>query len=153
MAIETIGAIAAQASSGGAALPATRMVELSPLSNSGVSSFGQSHNNAQLEVRFKESIQKFNGISGASQSSSVPPAMKGLFNALDQINTEAKSVSEFAADAESSGGQLTPGEMVQTVFRNCFVNKANAHEPRPYVPDAVCASAYAERVQQPKSVQ
>ena len=117
MAIETIGAITAQASSGASALPATRMVELSPLSNSGISSLGQSQNNAQLEVRFKESMQKYNGVSGASQSSAVPPAMKGLFNALDQINTEAKSVSDFAANAESSGGQLTPGEMVQLTMK------------------------------------
>jgi hypothetical protein len=117
MAIETIGAIAVQASSGGAALPATRMVELSPLSRSGISSVGQTQNNAQLEVRFNESIQKHSGISGAAPSSAVPPAMKGMFNALDQINTEAKSVSDFASQAEASGGQLTPGEIVQLTMK------------------------------------
>jgi hypothetical protein len=117
MAIETIGALAAQATSGGAALPATRFVELSPLNNSSVSSLGQSQHNAQLEVRFRESMQKHNGVSGASQSSAVPPAMKGLFNALDQMNVEAKSVSDFASTAEASGGQLTPGEMVQLTMK------------------------------------
>lgn len=117
MAIETIGAIAAQASAGGATLPPTRMVELSPLSHSSISSVGQSQNNAQLEVRFKESIQKYNGASGVSQTSTVPPAMKGLFNALDHINTEAKSVSDFASEAEASGGQLTPGEIVQLTMK------------------------------------
>jgi hypothetical protein len=117
MAIETIGAIAAQTSSGGAALPTTRMVELSPLSQSNISSLGQSQNHAQLEVRFKESMQKYGSVSGASQTSTVPPAMKGMFNALDHINSEAKSVSEFAANAESSGGQLTPGEMVQLTMK------------------------------------
>jgi hypothetical protein len=117
MAIETIGAIAAQASSGGSALPAPRMVELSPLSRSGISSLGQSQHNAQLEVRFNESILKYSGATGSSQSSAVPPAMKGLFNALDHINTEAKSVSDFASNAEASGGQLTPGEIVQLTMK------------------------------------
>jgi hypothetical protein len=117
MAIETIGAIAAQASSSRSALPTPRMVELSPLNRSGISSLGQSQNNAQLEVRFNESIQKYNGATGVSQSSAVPPAMKGLFNALDHINTEAKSVSDFASNAEASGGQLTPGEIVQLTMK------------------------------------
>jgi hypothetical protein len=117
MAIETIGAIAAQASSSRSALPTPRMVELSPLNRSGISSLGQSQNNAQLEVRFNESIQKYNGATGVSQSSAVSPAMKGLFNALDHINTEAKSVSDFASNAEASGGQLTPGEIVQLTMK------------------------------------
>jgi hypothetical protein len=117
MAIETIGAIAAQATSGGSALPATRMVELSPLSRSGMSSIGQSHNNAQLEVRFNESIQKYSSASGSAPSSAVPPAMKGMFNALDHINTEAKSVSDFASNVEASGGQMTPGEMIQLTMK------------------------------------
>jgi hypothetical protein len=117
MAIETIGAIAAQATSGGSALPATRMVELSPLSRSGMSSIGQSQNNAQLEVRFNESIQKYSNASGSPPTSAVPPAMKGMFNALDHINTEAKSVSDFAANVEASGGQMTPGEMIQLTMK------------------------------------
>lgn len=117
MAIETISALAAQASSGGAGLSATRTIELAPLRNSSISSLGQSQHNAQLEVRFKESMQRYSGSSGISQAIEVPPAMKGMFNALDQINTEAKSVSEFAANAESSGGQLTPGEIVQLTMK------------------------------------
>ncbi len=117
MAIETISALAAQASSGGTAFAATRMVELTPYRNSGVSSLGQSQHNAQLEVRFKESIHKYSSASGISQPLEVPPAMKGMLSALDQINNEAKSVSDYAANAESSGGQLTPGEIVQLTMK------------------------------------
>ena len=117
MAIETIAALAAQASSGGTTMSMTRMVELSPLSRAGVSSVGQTQNAAQLEVRFNAAVQKHSGVSTATSSSSVPPAMKGLFNALDQINVEAKSVSDHASDMEASGGQLTPGEMVMLTMK------------------------------------
>jgi hypothetical protein len=117
MAIEIISTVAAQTASVGTALSATRTVELTPLRNSGVSSFSQSQNNAQLEVRFKDALHKHDSVLGAPQSVEVPPAMKGMFNALDQINNEAKSVSDFAANAESSGGQLTPGEIVQLTMK------------------------------------
>lgn len=117
MAIETIGALMAQASSGGAAGSMTRMVELSPLSHSGGSTIANTQNAHQLEVRFKEAVQKHSGSSDIPSASSVPPAMKGLFNALDQINVEAKSVSDHAADMEASGGQLTPGEMVMLTMK------------------------------------
>ena len=100
MAIETIGALMAQASSGGTAGSMTRMVELSPLSHSGGSTIANTQNAHQLEVRFKEAVQKHSGSSDIPSASNVPPAMKGLFNALDQINVEAKSVSDHAADME-----------------------------------------------------
>jgi hypothetical protein len=117
MAIETIGAVAAQISNAGFAMPASRSVELSPVGKTGDTTINQTQSQVQLEVRFKEALQKFSGTSTSSNAGAVPPAMKGLFNALDQINTEAKSVSDFAAQAEASGNQLTPGEMVMLTMK------------------------------------
>lgn len=117
MAIETVGAIMAQVTSSTTAIPAARSIELAPVGVSGGSSLVNSQNQTQLEVRFKEALQKYGSASATSNAGSVPPAMKGLFNALDQINTEAKSVSDFAARAEASGNQLTPGEMVMLTMK------------------------------------
>jgi hypothetical protein len=117
MAIEAVGAVMAHMSGVGMAMPASRSVELSPIGRSGGATFSQTQSDTQLEVRFKEALQKFNGASPTSNAGAVPPAMKGLFNALDQINTEAKSVSDFAAQAEASGNQLTPGEMVMLTMK------------------------------------
>lgn len=117
MAIETIGALAAQISNTSQAMPASRSVELSPVGKSSNVTVSQTQSQVQLELRFNEALQKFSGGSASSNAGAVPPAMKGLFNALDQINTEAKSVSDFAAQAEASGNQLTPGEMVMLTMK------------------------------------
>jgi len=53
------------------------------------------------------------GVQGTVAAGPIPPAMKGMFNALDQVNVQARAVSRYAETAEASGGQLTPGEMVQ----------------------------------------
>lgn len=53
----------------------------------------------------------------AATGGSMPSAVKGLFNALDGINTQARSVSDYAATAEASGGTLTPGEIVQLTMK------------------------------------
>jgi hypothetical protein len=50
-------------------------------------------------------------------SSDVPPAVKGLLDTLDKVNVEAKSVSDYARTAETSGGELTPGEIVELTMR------------------------------------
>lgn len=117
MSIESIGAVSAQALASNTAMPTTRMVELSPLGQPGGSTLGQTQNTAQLEVRFNEAIRKHGNVQGGASSGSVPPAMKGLFNALDQINNDAKSVSDFASEAELTGGEMTPGEMVMLTMK------------------------------------
>jgi hypothetical protein len=40
-----------------------------------------------------------------------------MFSALDQVNVQARSVSRYAETAEASGGQLTPGEIVQLTMK------------------------------------
>jgi hypothetical protein len=67
-----------------------------------------------LSVKFSEAM---NRAETAAPSSKITGPMKGLFNTLDQINVQARSVSDYAATAEASGGQLTPGEIVQLTMK------------------------------------
>ncbi len=68
-----------------------------------------------LSVKFAEAMSRANQI--APGSSSIGGPAKGMFEALDQINLQARSVSDYAATAEASGGQLTPGEIIQLTMK------------------------------------
>jgi hypothetical protein len=85
-----------------------RSFDLSPTGVSQVAS-------PKLEVQFRQAMDSVTG--GRGGSSDVPPVMKGAFSALDQVNNQARSVSDYASTAEASGGQLTPGEIVQLTMR------------------------------------
>lgn len=50
-------------------------------------------------------------------SGDVPPAIKNMLSSLDRVNGEAKGVTDYAKTAEASGGELTPGEVVQLTMR------------------------------------
>jgi hypothetical protein len=71
----------------------------------------------QVEARFQAALTRAGGLEGPAATGAVPAPLKGMFDALDQINVKAKSVSDYAATAEASGGQLTPGEMVMLTMR------------------------------------
>jgi len=47
----------------------------------------------------------------------LSPAMRGMLNTLDNVNVEARSVADYARTVEASGGELTPGEIVQLTMR------------------------------------
>ncbi len=70
----------------------------------------------QATAQFENAIaaQQAQRVGGASD---VPPAVKDLLGTLDKVNTEAKSVSDYARTAETSGGELTPGEIVNLTMR------------------------------------
>ncbi len=114
MAIEQVAAAAAN---NAGSMPGARQIDLSPPGGG-----GHSFATPQVEASFKASMQRADGVGApghvnAAQSSDVPTPVKGLFNALDQVNMQAKSVSEYASTAEASGGQLTPGEIVQLTMK------------------------------------
>ena len=69
----------------------------------------------QLAVKFREALGSAGGVSPVGGGS--PSGMRSMFNTLDNVNNQAKFVSEFASQAEASGGQLTPGEIVQLTMR------------------------------------
>lgn len=47
----------------------------------------------------------------------MPAPVGKLLGALDGIDVQARSVADYARTSEASGGQLTPGEMVQLTMR------------------------------------
>lgn len=50
-------------------------------------------------------------------SKDMAPAMREMLGALDKVNGEAKSVADYARTAQSNGGEMTPGEIVQLTMR------------------------------------
>ncbi|WP_184087261.1 hypothetical protein [Sphingomonas xinjiangensis] len=107
MSVDAIGALAGPAGAGGS----TRAFELLPAGG------GAGGLSPGAEGRFQAALDKMGGIEGAVQAGPLPPALKGMFNALDQVNIQARSVSRYAQAAEASGGQLTPGEIVQLTMK------------------------------------
>lgn len=110
MGIEAIGSLLASAGAAGTAGVGQRAFDLLPPGDgAGIA--------PQLEARFHAALEKLGGIEAAVPAGPIPPALKGMFNALDQVNVQARSVSRYAEAAEASGGQLTPGEMVQLTMK------------------------------------
>jgi hypothetical protein len=76
---------------------------------------GKTAGDAGISVKFAEAMSRANQFSPGDTSIGGPA--KGMFDALDQINLQARSVSDYAATAEASGGQLTPGEIIQLTMK------------------------------------
>ena len=110
MSIEAIGALVASvAGPAGSAPAAGRAFDLLPPGGGGL--------NPQVEGRFQAALERAGGVEATVPAAPIPPALKGMFNALDQVNVQARSVSRYAHAAEASGGQLTPGEIVQLTMK------------------------------------
>ncbi len=110
MASEILGAISAVSGSGGVSTAQTRSMELLPKGGAE----GVAKPSSDMQVRFSQamgSVQAPTAVQAPSQT------MKTMFNTLDKVNNQAKSVSDYASTAELSGGQLTPGEIVQLTMR------------------------------------
>lgn len=56
-------------------------------------------------------------VASVSGPPEISPVMKSMFNQLEKVNGEAKSVSDFAKTAETKAGGMTPGEIVQLTVR------------------------------------
>ena len=67
-------------------------------------------------ARFQAAVERAD-VGAVQGGGGLPPAVQGLFRSLDAINTQAANVADYARTAEASGGQLTPGEMVQLTMR------------------------------------
>jgi hypothetical protein len=110
MSIEAIGALVASVAGPAGSAPAgARAFDLLPPGGGGLS--------PQIEGRFQAALERAGGIEATVPAGPIPPALKGMFNALDQVNVQARSVSRYAEAAEASGGQLTPGEIVQLTMK------------------------------------
>jgi hypothetical protein len=102
--------IAAAAAAGIGAPAGARVTDLGPPGGFGAEAGGPA------AAKFQASMDKA-GVQAPGGAGDVPPAVQGLFKALDNINVQARSVADYASTAEASGGQLTPGEIVQLTMR------------------------------------
>jgi hypothetical protein len=89
-----------------AAMPA-RQVELPPAMPQQTGQDVAADFQASLKVAAAEHMN------GADMS----PAMRDMLGTLDKVNGEAKSVADYARAVEGTGGELTPGEIVQLTMR------------------------------------
>ncbi len=109
MAVEALSALSGVTStSGGQAIKSIRMDAPGHVA-------APSASTQNLDVRFSAAMNRMEQVAPSGGSMATP--VKGLFNALDQVNLQARSVSEYASTAEASGGQLTPGEIVQLTMK------------------------------------
>ncbi|MBB4858850.1 hypothetical protein HNO88_002176 [Novosphingobium chloroacetimidivorans] len=102
MAIESIAAASAAAS----AAPPPRSVDLG--------SAVPQQPTPQMAGQFDNALAQSGAVAPAGE---VPAAIKTMLSQLDKVNGEAKSVTDYAKTAEASGGELTPGEVVQLTMR------------------------------------
>jgi hypothetical protein len=89
-----------------AAIPA-RQVELAPAMPQQAGQDAAADFAASLKVAATEPI-------GGTDMS---PALRGMLGTLDKVNGEAKSGADYARSVEGTGGELTPGEVVQLTMR------------------------------------
>lgn len=82
-----------------AAAPPPRVTELGPVA--------PQQADPAMQGRFEAMLDK----------AEVPQAIKGMLESLDKINGQARSVSDYAKSIETSGGEMTPGEMVNLTMK------------------------------------
>lgn len=84
-----------------------RMVELAPAMPQQAGQDAAADFTASLEAAASEHMG----------GKDMAPAMREMLGALDKVNGEAKSVADYARTAQSNGGEMTPGEIVQLTMR------------------------------------
>lgn len=70
--------------------------------------------NALSTAQPAQSAQAVTGVNGGD---AITPALRGMFNALEKVNGEAKQVADYAANAQASGNDMSPGEVIQLTMR------------------------------------
>lgn len=103
MAIEALGALAGVPTSGVGG--ATRSLSMLPQGDGGAAA--EKFGNALAKASDAHAV----GSTGGS------PTMQGISQMLDRVDLQAKSVSDYAAQASVSGGTMTPGEIVNLTMK------------------------------------
>lgn len=76
---------------------------------------GYGANLSDASSQFANSLERADAAASVAEPS---PIAKALFEPLEQINNEARSLAEFAEAAIESGNELTPSEIVQLTTRS-----------------------------------
>ncbi len=66
--------------------------------------------------KFAEALGKVAGAAGVERAD-MPAPVGNMLRALDGIDVQARSVTDFAQSAQASNGELTPGEIVQLTMK------------------------------------
>ena len=66
--------------------------------------------------RFAQALEKATEVSGVARAD-LPAPFGNMLRALDGIDVKARSVTDFAQAAQSSNGEMTPGEIVQLTMK------------------------------------
>ena len=66
--------------------------------------------------RFAHALDQASSAS-AARAADLPAPFGNMLRALDGIDVQARSVTDFAQSAQASGGELTPGEVVQLTMK------------------------------------
>lgn len=67
-------------------------------------------------ARFAGALGNAEPVGGVSRLQGAGP-MNSLMKALDGIDVQARAVADYAKTSEASGGELTPGEIVNLTMR------------------------------------
>lgn len=117
MTIEAIAAAAAGIPSGAASGPASGGVRQVALQPTVVSQGATPAPAAGVQMRFDAAMERISGYAPASSAQAMPQAVTSMMNAIDQVNVQAKSVSDYAKTAQASDGTMSPGEIVNLTMR------------------------------------
>ena len=111
MSIEAIiGALSGAVAGGGAS---ERVIALGPSGGDGSPAVAAGSPQAD---KFAAAIEQAQAVSGVAPAD-LPAPVGNMLRALDGIDVQARSVTDYAQSAEQSGGELTPGEVVQLTMQ------------------------------------
>ncbi|MGB3471676.1 MAG: hypothetical protein WBA51_12710 [Erythrobacter sp.] len=116
MSLESIIGALAGAAGGGIG---ERVIALGPSggANAGASSVtGTSAAGSPEADKFAAAIEQARSAGGGIRAE-LPAPVGNMLRALDGIDVQARSVTDYAEAAQLSGGELTPGEIVQLTMQ------------------------------------
>lgn len=105
----TIESIAASLASAAAGQAGERIIALGPSDGTGVAGSTEA-------ARFTAALEQAASASGVERAE-LPGPLGNMLRALDGIDVQARGVTDFAQSSLASGGELTPGEIVQLTMK------------------------------------
>lgn len=105
----TIESIAASLASAAAGQAGERVIALGPSNGAGAAGSTEA-------ARFTAAMEQAASASGATRAD-LPGPLGNMLRALDGIDVQARGVTDFAQSSLASGGELTPGEIVQLTMK------------------------------------
>lgn len=98
--------IAAALASAGGAQAGERVIALGPSGGASAAEAG----------KFAASLERAGGAPSAARAE-MPGPFGNMLRALDGIDMQARSLTDYAQSSLASGGQMTPGEIVQLTMK------------------------------------